>query len=56
MRNSIGHFSADYEPCSGNLRFDDGTQQNYIAFLGEFYAAVKALWFSLISLKRLIST
>lgn len=48
MRNSIGHFSADYEPCSGNLRYDDGSHQNYIAFLGDFHAAVKSLWFILV--------
>jgi len=52
MRNSIGHFSADYEPCTGNLRYDDGSNQNYIAFLGDFYSAVKSLWFILIFIEK----
>jgi len=47
MRNSIGHFSADYEPCTGNLRYDDGSQLNYIVFLHEFLAAVRSLSFIL---------
>ena len=52
MRNSIGHFSADYEPCTGNLRYDDGSHQNYIAFLGDFYSAVKSLWFILVFVEK----
>ena len=52
MRNLIGHFSADYDPCTGNLRYDDGSQQNYILFLGDFYAAVKALWFILVFIEK----
>jgi hypothetical protein len=52
MRNSIGHFSADYEPCSGNLRYDDGSHENYIVFLGEFYSAVKALWFMMVFVEK----
>lgn len=52
MRNSIGHFSADYEPCTGNLRYDDGNQQNYIVFLGDFFSAVKSLWFILVFVEK----
>lgn len=52
MRNSIGHFNAEYKPCTGNLLYDDGKQVNYIVFLGEFFAAVKALWFSLIFIEK----
>lgn len=43
MRNCIGHFSAEYETFTGNLRYDDGSSKNYIIFLGELADAVKAL-------------
>jgi hypothetical protein len=52
MRNSIGHFSADYRPCTGQLQYDDGTAKNYIVFLGELFAAVKSLWFILIVIEK----
>lgn len=52
MRNSIGHFSADYEVNSGNIHYDDGTRKNYIVFLGEFFFAVKAMWFILIFIEK----
>jgi hypothetical protein len=52
MRNSIGHFSADYQPCTGQLQYDDGTSMNYIVFLGELFAAVKSLWFIMIVIEK----
>jgi hypothetical protein len=52
MRNSIGHFSADYQPCTGHLQYDNGTELNYIVFVGELFAAVKALWFTLIVIEK----
>jgi len=53
MRNSIGHFSADYDPKTGNLRYDDGSEENYLVFLGEFLTAVKAHWFTLIVVEKM---
>jgi len=53
MRNAIGHFSAEYEPCSGNIRYEDGSKLNYLAFLGEFFAAVRALWIILAIVEKL---
>lgn len=52
MRNSIGHFSADYQPGTGKIHYDDGTEQNYIVFVGELFSAVKALWFTLIFIEK----
>jgi hypothetical protein len=52
MRNTIGHFSADYDPCSGRITYDDGATINYLEFLAQFYAAVKALWIILIVVEK----
>jgi len=53
MRNTIGHFSAYYDCRSGDLQYDDGTNINYIVFLGQFFTAVKALWFMLIFVEKM---
>ncbi len=53
MRNTIGHFSADYDCRSGDLQYDDGININYIVFLGQFFTAVKALWFMLIFVEKM---
>ena len=52
MRNTIGHFAAEYEPCTGNIRYEDGSTLNYLAFLGEFFVAVKALWMILAMVEK----
>lgn len=48
MRNKIGHFSANYNYLTGNVVYDDGTEMNYIEFLGHFSRSIKSLWFLLI--------
>jgi hypothetical protein len=47
MRNSIGHFGAEYDYISGDLVFEDNSIQNYIEFLGQFSWSVKSMWFLL---------
>ena len=53
MRNSIGHFGAEYDYVSGNLIFEDGSSQNYIEFLGQFLWSVKSIWFLLVIVEKI---
>ena len=52
MRNNIGHFSGEYDYHSGNIVFEDGSNQNYIEFLGSFLWAVKSIWFLLTVIEK----